>query len=450
MLKNNRIILFSDVLRSILKHFIRVCIVTAVLTVLLSAYFYIQDKRKTAAQANLDAEASHYDLAAFTGDELIQAQNAIDARSVLDDTQKYYDNSYIQKVDPFAVHQTTLYYKVKMDSSRLPENLVGQEGTLEAALRTEYYYYVARGDLGTDVAEVLGIEPQYITELISIENDGNTAFSVICRASDLIPEFADTVCSVLAEHGKELEPSFYAHSLILNDKFETVVRIDDYYNRQRNSTSEINTCTNNLNGLLNKLNMQQVAYYNAETGSDFWFIDQETGKPAERYESLGRSGLIKRAIISLIIAAAFACVFELFLYMYSPRIIAESDYSASLGIDVIGNSGSEESGDLAIVKLRSMCERNKIERLVITSTEPSLLKNGYVSKIKEALENTEIVILNDPVNASVQLQDLLSTGNAVLLEKIGKSKYSKVREISETCEKNGVKLLGVIDCGKSR
>lgn len=448
MLKGNRIILPFDVLKHILKHWYRAVIIAIIIAIAFAGYVYLNDKKKTNAQAAHDKKAQEYNLEDFTEDELNQAQNAVDAYEVLCKSQNYYDNSYIQKVDPFAVHRTVLYYRIDMNMAKLPENLVGQEGNLAAALRTEYNYYVSRGDLGTDVAEKLGIDPQYITELISVENEGNVGFNVIFYASDLVPDFSDTIKTVLEEHRAELEKDRNAHILTINNEYDSVLRVDDYYNRQKNSVGDLNNQKNTLNSLLNKLSMEQVAYYNAQTGNDFVYINQETGKEDEAYVSIGKSGLIKKSVIGAIIGVALALVIEMFIFMYSKKVVSESDFTATLGMVLIGNDKNEEDRKVAITKIKNICSKENLKNVIIAGTSEELLKKDIINDLKSEMTDVgiSVEVISNFVNDSSKVDKVLKNPNVILAEGVGTSIFPKVMEEADFCENYNINLLGVINC----
>ena len=449
IIKGNRVILPLDVIKYILKKWYIGIVGTLVIAVLFTGYAYYKDKKNVANQANLDREATEYDINEFTEEELNQAQNAVDAYNTLAKTQNYYDNSYIQKVDPFAVAQTTLYYKIVVDSSKLDESQKGQENNLAMVVRNEYMYYIYRGNLGTDVAEKIGVDPQYITELVTVENDGNVALSVILRASDIVPGFADAVIEAMDEYNTEMNKSYAIHTATLQDRYEAVMRLDDFYNRQRNSTSELNTCTNNLNNILNKMSMKQVAYYNGETGNSFQYLDQETGESPSSYVSMGKKGLIKNGIIGAAAGVIVVCVIEMFLYMYSSMIISNTDYTMSLGMVLLGEDKDEIQKKLAIAKIKGLCVKKDITTLTIATTAKQLTEDK-LRWLKDALSkegitaNIEGIIKDSPE----KIDRTIASKAMVLCEIQGVSKYKDVDEEASLCDDCGLELLGVINCAR--
>lgn len=447
MLKGNRVILPIDVIKYILKRWYVVIIVAVVVAGLYTGYSYYKDSKAVAAQAQKDAQAKEYDIDDFTEEEFNTVQNAVDAYTTLKNTQNYYDNSYIQKVDPFAVERTTLRIMVEVQPESDDEEDIIEAESTSNLLRNKYYQYVQKGDLGKAIAEKIGVEPQYITEIVGVENEGNTIFSVLLYASDMVPDFSQTAQIVLEEYRKELEINNSKHTLTVTDEFETVLRVDDYYNRQRNSTSEINTCTNNLNNLLNKMSMEQVAYYNEQTGNEFVYLNQETKEPEGRYESIGKVGLIKKAVIGGALGVILSCVIELLKYMYSVKVISETDYIYSLGVTYLGNDKNETEKKLSVEKALNACKKNDVKKIVLSGTNDELLKNKIKMQIKEALdkEGIEVKCIEGIMEDSEKMKELLETGNLLLLEGIGKSKLMKINEVVDLCTDCKVNLLGIIN-----
>ncbi len=449
MLKGNRIVLASDVIKHIRKHWKRALIIALVITVLYAAYTYIDDARKVRAQAAADEAAKQVSIEDFTEEELTDVQNAIDAYNLLQDTQTYHDNSYIMKVDPYAVNQVVINFRVEMDSSKLPADQVGQEANLAGVLRNEYVAYINKSDLGTDVAERIGVDPQYITEIISVENEGNIGFNVYLRGIDLVPDFEDSVKICLNKFTQELENGdYYAHSLTVNNEYEATVRIDDYYNRQKSSINEIIACTNNVTNFIKKMTPEQVAYYNAETGSNEVGYDQETGEEIERYESVGMIGLIKKDIIGIVIGIVLAVLIELFIYMYYKKVVTESDFTIAMGMVLLGDNTSEDNKNVVISKIKNICKQNDIKKLALISTEEDILKTDLVDSIKEALSNNEVVVsINaDILKSADKIDEVLEASAVVLIEGVGKSVLNKVNEEAEFIEDYKLNLLGVVNC----
>ena len=448
MLKGNRIVLASDVVKHIRKYWKRALIIALVIIVLYAAYTYIDNMRKVKAQEAADETAKQYNIDNFTEEALTDVQNAIDAYKLLQDTQTYHDNSFIMKVDPYAVNQTTINFRVEMDSSKLPADQVGQEATLAGVLRNEYVAYILKSDLGTDVGNRLEIDPQYITELISVENEGNIGFNVIIRASDLVPDFVDSVKICLNKYTEELEENYYEHYLTINNEYEAIVRVDDYYNRQKSSINEINSCTNNVTNFIKKMSMEQVAYYNAETGSDAVCYDQETGEEIERYESVSLSGLIKKDIIGVVIGIILAVVIELFIYMYSKKVTCESDFTITLGMILLGDNKNEDNKKIVIAKILNICKQGNINKLALVSSDEEIIKSSFATEIIEKLkkDNIDITVNADIMKNADKIEKVLDASGIVLIEGVGKSLLDKVNDEAEFIEDYNLNLLGVVNC----
>jgi len=303
--------------------------------------------------------------------------------------------------------------------------------------------------LGTDVAERIGVDPQYITEIISVENEGNIGFNVYLRGIDLVPDFEDSVKICLNKFTQELENGdYYAHSLTVNNEYEATVRIDDYYNRQKSSINEIIACTNNVTNFIKKMTPEQVAYYNAETGSNEVGYDQETGEEIERYESVGMIGLIKKDIIGIVIGIVLAVLIELFIYMYYKKVVTESDFTIAMGMVLLGDNTSEDNKNVVISKIKNICKQNDIKKLALISTEEDILKTDLVDSIKEALSNNEVVVsINaDILKSADKIDEVLEASAVVLIEGVGKSVLNKVNEEAEFIEDYKLNLLGVVNC----
>ncbi len=448
MLKGNRIVLASDVVKHIRKHWKRALIMALVITVLYAAYTYIDDVRKVKAQAAADEAAKQYDINNFTEEELTEVQNAIDAYNLLQDTQTYHDNSYVMKVDPYAVNHVTINFRVDVDSNKLSPEQAGQETNLESTLRNEYVAYVYKAGLGADAGERLGVDPQYVSELISVENEGNVGFNVTIRAADMLPNAIDAIKICLNKYTEELEEKYCAHSLIVNEEYEATVRIDDYYNRQKSSINEINSCTNNVTNAIKQLSIEQVAYYNAETGSEEAYYDQETGEEVERYESVGITGLIKKDVMGVLIGILLAVVIELFIYMYSKKVECDSDFTITLGMILLGDNKTEDNVKVVVTKIRNMCKQGDIKKLALVSSEENIFKNNLVGQIEEILKNegVEVSINADIMKDADKIDKVLEASAVVLVEGIGKSLLDKVNEEAEFIEDYKLNLLGVVNC----
>ena len=412
--------------------------------VLMVAYTYYQDKK--AIQKEIDDYS--YNVEDFTEEQMIDIQNAIDAKNILDNTQSYYDRSYIQKVDPFAVESKMLYYKVEL--APLPENLAGQEGTYIARLRDEYAMYVSKGTMGEDVAEILDDDSACISELISYDNlgtDGNSCFFITLRAVDRVEGFEDAVVEALTNKGAELTSAYVSHNIRMYDNMSSAIRVDDFYNRQKNSNGEINTCTSNLASMIKKLDTHQVGYYNDQTQDEQLGYNQETGKELEAYEVKNKKDFIKMGAVGGVAGIAAAVMILLFIVMYSKRIISMSDYSVSIGLDVIENLTDNDAVNRATVRVLAGCKKNNISRIAIISTDKALLED---EKIKNMISNmgksgVEAIILTDVSSDYKELNTLLNIGCAVMAEKKNVSKYNNVLDIYENCKQSNVKLLGVVN-----
>ena len=183
----------------------------------------------------------------------------------LENQQEYLDKSILMKINAYKEDRVNLQFIVK-----------GDESTAKNAI-SSLEYYVSSGALANDLqAKYPDVEPNYLSELISFENDsdelqvGDTEYlnvkfsgnvfciSVMEQDEEQCQTLADSVAACLSEYQVLSAQTIGAYELSLVDKSATKVVDSDLQDFQNGKINDTTNLKNTIKDL--KSNLSDVQF----------------------------------------------------------------------------------------------------------------------------------------------------------------------------------------------
>ena len=264
--EKERIIKISDLVEELFRKIWLIIAFAVIFAVFLTGYKYSKDKVASQAANAIRDEDSETTL---TDEELQQVNTVLLQQTRLENQQEYLDKSILMKINAYKEDRVNLQFIVK-----------GDESTAKNAI-SSLEYYVSSGALANDLqAKYPDVEPNYLSELISFENDsdelqvGDTEYlnvkfsgnvfciSVMEQDEEQCQTLADSVAACLSEYQVLSAQTIGAYELSLVDKSATKVVDSDLQDFQNGKINDTTNLKNTIKDLKSNLSDVQFSVLN--------------------------------------------------------------------------------------------------------------------------------------------------------------------------------------------
>lgn len=449
--QNDRVIKVKQVFQYIRKYIVVVIICAICGVVGLAGLCYLKNKRaikSEVAQTPVKLEALYED---FSDSERADISYALYSYERVASMEQYMRESVYMQIDPYHVNQSTYQVQIKLESE--PET-VEERTELQNQILAAYSYYIRNGGLATAIVSDSKIKNKYtaseIKELIDVSYDSalstNVGFCMYVYGTDLIPDIDELAYEALIAYTDTVK-NVAKHKLVLINKASAVVRSDSIYNNQRYVYTERVTSNERLKNAISLLSGDTLTYYNESVKEDSKTKEELV---TESQTSVDRKKLVKYGIVGGMLGVAGALVLLMFCFMYSKYIVADTDYTLTMGIKLLGHISEadlKKQIGFVIAKILAVCKKKQITKVALISSDMSKISEDVQVHLTKILEKqgVELIVIPDVATDSNSMAELFAMGNAIMIEKTGVSLYQSVYDMKDLCMENEVSLLGVVD-----
>ena len=330
-----------------------------------------------------------------------------------------------------------------------------------------YIAYIRNGGLADSVAESKELKGDYtaaqIKELLDVSYDSamqtNGGLCLYVYGTNLVPGLDELAKETLIQYAGELK-NVEKHTLVMTDTQTAVVRSDTIYNVQRTIYTERVNTKDRLKNAVDALSGNTLTYYNGivEDEKEQALKEEkleETGTTADAVPAphVDKKKLIKYGLVGGVLGAAGSIVILLLCFMYSKVIVADTDYTLTMGMKLLGNiseSEMQEQLGFVVAKILAACKKKEITKLALISSDMRNISENMQEDLVKKLEKQgiQLDVLAEIVTDSEAMSKLFAEGAAVMIEKKGVSLYQRVYDMVDLCMENEVSILGVIDTRK--
>jgi len=451
--QNDRVIKVKQVFHYIRRYIVFVIICGICGAVGLAGLCYLKNKRAVDAEEVAQTPMKLEDMyEEFSESERADVSYALYSHDRVQNMEQYMGESLYMQIDPYHVNQTT--YQVQIKLTNEPET-VEERTELQNQILTAYSSYIRNGGLAETVASKKALKGNYtatqIKELLDISYDSalstNGGFCLYIYGADLVSGLDQLAYDTLAEYVDVLK-NVAKHELVLVDTESVVVRSDTIYNNQRYVYTERVNSNDRLKSAIAALSGNTLTYYNEIVKEEEEKI--ETTANTVLHPQVDKKKLVKYGIVGGILGVAGAMVLLLFCFMYSKYIVADTDYTLTMGIKLLGHISEtdlEKQMGFVIAKILAVCKKKQITKVALVSSDMSKISEDVRLHLIKMLEEqgVKLIMVPDVTTDSNSMAELFAMGNAIMIEKTGVSLYQKVYDMTDLCIENEVSLLGVVD-----
>ena len=377
----------------------------------------------------------------FLNDRLLELNDYIKTSPVLNKSAYDIDARYVQ-------------YVIE------PDHQQNDKVTLEnrlLQLYTNYYYNkgIAKeiySNLPKDKGYTVGMIADMIYVKYDTQLDGSGVFNVIIVDEKSIKDFDKYYDEALKTFYDKVNKTVAPHKLITVSDENAKGRVDLLADLQDKIKSRYDALRTNLRTIKinNEMTDNAVDYYDKAIKDEGYHFNSTIGALTGKTEVMSKKSVLKRAIVGfgggLIVAGALLVLYYIF-FVFNKVIISGEDASNVANVRSFGEiKRSDPMIHLLIPQIQMACQEKKIKDLAVLSSDFKNIDEEIKSSLSElmAARNIHLEVINDILHDSADMDRLFEIGNAVLLEKVGRSSVRKTVQITEFCKNNGIGILGVI------
>lgn len=461
---------------------ILVCaIIFAILAGGLSYVKSAQEAKTAANPTEVSAEDMYEEL---TYEEQKTSDVYLNYKRTYDEITYYNENAPLMQLNANDFYKGEVSFYV--DNYYVVEYPVIEKEDNTAAIVNAYKASVGTQEFAQKLAEILGntVKSSYALEMVDCEGDysGNNIvksideqgiFYVSVYASDeetcmrmkeLVKE------SVLAKKSETIK-QLGKHNITVIQDVVSKNSSSKLLEKQKTNTDHAYNCSNNMYNMSLKFSDAQKAYIAtllAET--------KETEEIAEEENAVIVPTVSKKFIVLGFLGGAFLMfVFWTFVYILNNRLRLEDDFEQIFACKLLGNVSvrgkgkkkwfayidclfeklrhfnqryfeEEEALDMVAVNIRIALNKAGARKVVVTGAvcgdETKRITEALAARLK--LDGIEILLGNSILYNAESLENLVSVGHVILVEKVGESLYAEVEREIEICTQQEVDLIGCV------
>ena len=337
----------------------------------------------------------------------------------------YFENSILYRLDCNSAPTTMLGYDIVIT----PDNYENEtEGVYNY-----YLYNVVNGDYIVDLASEIGTEPQYLMELIVVEETvgeiiqpvNNSSYSVATTLAITVNGLDEEMCNVIADRVEEEMNLLYQ-----NDPANTRYTLTETYR----------TYSNVHSNRIMEAQQISIGYYDTLFGKlkNYSGYKNNISAPVARGgNSAAPKNTLKYVALGGIFGAILACVCLILFYLFDDRVSDEKRFSCRYNVSYLGSNPAMIAtniklalGEGSTIVFAGMTDKSDVDTLV--------------DSIKADLKNYTLVLATDILHDAEQRMKLNQSDNIVLIEKKKKSKYSDVDEELKVMSCMNKNVVGVV------
>lgn len=461
---NDRVINVKNVFKYIIHHFIFVIIFLILGAVGLAGICYLKNKSSVGLVQQENSTELKQAFENFSEEDKIDVSYAIYCHDRVEEMQQYILESPYMKLEPQHVAQQTFQYKVELLNE--DEYTEAEQLELTQQIIVAYSVFVRDGGLSEKIVNDNLLSEEYqsnqIEPLFEFGYDATvetmSTFCFYIYGFDIIKDLDKVAVDVLTSYNDDAT-NLPKHKLVLLNHTSQASRNDTIYNNQKYMYSELTTLQDKLKTAVEALSADALNYYNEmtiiegeETKVDSIQVASETDVK-NLASDVPLKKILKYGILGAVLGILGACGVLCIKYMFSSTIIADSDYTLTMGMKLFGKiseTNIEETIPFVIAKAKLACTKGKIEKLAIVSSDFDNIDEDIMKSLKHTLDKqgVDAIIIEDVLKNCDSMNQLFETGNCLVLEKTGISKYDKVYDLVMLCNENNINIIGVADVVK--
>ena len=415
-----------DMLKYLIGKWFIILIAGCVCAALIGGYKYIKNSKPANEDTENDATLDYDRML----DSYYSSQADLDSATQgiydsISNQNEYFNNSILYRIDYNSAPTTMLGYDLIITSNNYENR--------SEAVYNYYLYNLSNGDYLNDLSNELVIEPQYLNELIVVEEksgeliqpiEGST-YCVDCSLTITVNGLDENMCGDIADRIEDEIVMLYQNDpfssqYTLNQTFRTYAYV--HSNRVMNAQQTANNYYDNLFGKLKNYTSYKSGISVPENSNG------TTNSPNSVY---------KYAVLAFVLGVVLSSVVLMVIYMFDTRVSDSVRFRCRYDLSDLGSSP-------AMIATNIKLSLNTESALVFSGTADQIAIKTLIDSIKSDLDGYNLIEASDILNNPDQRIKLRQADNVVLVEKKKKSQYSAIDEELKVLAGMNKNVVGVI------
>ncbi len=347
------------------------------------------------------------------------------------DTQKEYcEESIYMKMDGNAFYQGDIRYSITTSS-----NL----GYLNSALMG----YINGTAFRESLAKQFGkTDSTYLKEIIICSASNNVLLITVYHYDkELAEQLLELVDKTLSKYVPTIEKTHGEFTLTLMEQSVSEKADIAIVNTQNSALNSLRTYTSSLADAKNSISKKErdIEFYKEENLPEEVF-------PFSVMEMIKREAAF---MVMGIILGICLLVFRMFLRVMLGKTISNSDYFASLNLNVLGDYREKTQEELTAEKIQRQISlytiRFQAQDIYLNDLTQDNFSKTFLEQYQGSQEQGAVISCAEPGESEELVQrNMIQSGNILFVIRFGETTYERFEELYNICRQFDLKVVGVI------
>lgn len=482
-----------DYVWNILLHWRRIIIFMILFSFLACGVKFIKDIRMLQIQKNvaedgfLTAEDIKKEVKNISAEERVNTETLFNLIDDLKNKNSYAEKAAVMQLDAYNVDRIVLQYYIKANAytsellNAYSEACFTEQAIAEIINSSENTYTT------NDVADMISFknggtnlkDGNKGSDVIAIKEDSSVLNITIRGENQSIAEqITKSIKRILEKYKVQVEKIYGTHSLVLvSERYENG-KDDDIVDSQNSFNESINYLIDRINNIKrNSLGEEAVGIIDAYITA---VNVQESNKNREENILEADDNMMKISIskkwllLGAVLGLMFGCGLELLYWIGGGKLNSADELQQNISIKILGVVEDrkekkafgiiddfiyrlkkrnkkclnlEQTFKMILSEITVTAKKKDIQNIYVTGTEIDRQNlQGFLKKLKQETEKSGInLIIGQCINSDAEaFSEMVSIGNAILVEETNVSIYQEIVKELQICEEQGVNILGSI------
>lgn len=440
MKQENKTVRIQDLLFSVLYGWKGILWTVVILALLLGGVMGIRDARGLDPQVQATARQKYEDaMLQYTNSLTILEQNIENLNLALDQWQTYMESSILMAMDHRQVYEARANLYITTDYKVDPQ-LSLQDPDYTEAVMVQYVTGLKSGSFYQTVAQEMDMQTQYLRELVTLNQYGDSTVSVLVRHSsgETAARILEQILAYVRGLTEDISQTVCAHTLRTTAPEVALTVSADVEERQQKARSDMSADMDRL--------------------MDAWQKKEALVAPTsgEMTQSILLRNILKGAVIGGVLGGVLAVVWLLTAFLLSDKLYRGDALAARAQFPVLGSLDSGKKRGPVEKLLRKLEGREPEEPGFIGARAANCCREAVVlcgnvetehlAAVEALLKSQGIGVIasGDALHNGAVVAALRDASGVVLLAGCGRTTYTEISRVEEVAREAGKPILAAI------
>lgn len=373
----------------------------------------------------------------ISGMELIKVDTILYLEKMAAKQKEYNDRSILMRINPHEKQTACIKYQflasedtaLELMESRMEQGAKAYQDVFDGA---EIYEYM-KTFLSLETDE------KYIRELIHAKAGPQGILLITVSAPDagMAQGMREAVKNYLQERNREILKNYKDLNVKVDSEYTAVVSDMELFDTQAAQYNKLCEIQKQIETSWSELPDSAREYLEAARPLN-WMDKYESGQKFYKESAGGQEGkkdnrvykagayAVKRMLLFLCIYIA-CCILK---YMFSFKLVSVDDLQDMYGVKVIDVLSTGDTDRLALTAEKLSASAEDDGRIMLTGSEKEQLASQVIDRLRQELEEKGISVkIGAEIGDIASIKTVKECNNIILVESIGKSRYSKIKNV---------------------